>query len=234
MHWEYMPDDNWTYFAYPRASNVYSTSNYGNFVPEFSSTLSYSVRVRSPYANKMYYNPEVTYSPWKNHDNSSFPQASITCAYHNPFKTSVGCRDLTNNNTQSATWETYNGGAAGFPGGVTSSGGNRTFWPAQYFRYNSGDEWNAASYTQVLITPSVTSYTGGPNRSDCGDTPAQSATCTYAQEIQNFANWYTYYRSRILTARAGIGTAFADQGTNACNNSPRPVVQFEVVYQMSE
>jgi len=33
-------------------------------------------------------------------------------------------------------------------------------------------------------------------------------------EIQNFANWFTYYRSRILIARAGVGRAFAQQGTN--------------------
>lgn len=52
--------------------------------------------------------------------------------------------------------------------------------------------------------------TGGVNRNDCLNKP----TCTYQEEIQNFANWYTYYRSRILSARAGIGKAFARQGTN--------------------
>lgn len=31
---------------------------------------------------------------------------------------------------------------------------------------------------------------------------------SYAQEMQNFANWYQYYRSHILMARAGVGQAF--------------------------
>src|SRR5690606_14638203 len=34
---------------------------------------------------------------------------------------------------------------------------------------------------------------------------------TYAQEIQNFANWYTYYRSRMLASQAAIGRAFSTQ-----------------------
>ena len=54
----------------------------------------------------------------------------------------------------------------------------------------------------------TSTYTGGANRLDC----AAVYTCTYAEEIQNFANWYTYYRSRVLLARAGIGRAFAEQG----------------------
>ncbi len=214
MHWEYMPDDNWTFFVYPRASNVYGPSDYGNFVPEFNSALSYSSRTRSPQINKMYYNPEITYVPWVTSSGLPIGAASITCAPHNPYNTGAGCRDLTVNNTQTANWETYNGLPVGFPGGVTTTSASRTFWPAVYYRYtgvvfDNVTEWTAANFTQVLITPTVTSYTGGSKRTDCNPTPT---TCTYAQEIQNFANWYTYYRSRILTARGGVGRAFATQG----------------------
>jgi hypothetical protein len=53
--------------------------------------------------------------------------------------------------------------------------------------------------------PAMT-YPGGPARSDC----ANPAACTYAEEIQNFANWFTYYRKRKLMLAAGMGQAMAN------------------------
>lgn len=43
------------------------------------------------------------------------------------------------------------------------------------------------------------------NRSDC----AAASTCTYAEEMTNFANWYAYYRSRGQMAKTAIGRAFS-------------------------
>ena len=220
MHWEQMPSDNRTRYVYPRAAGIYGGSDYSNRVPIFSNTLSYSVRVRSSDINKMYYNPEVTYVPWSTASGGSFGNASVTCAPHNPQNPSspasaAVCRDLTATNTQWSRWDSYNGTAGGFPGGVTRNDGTRSFWPAVYYRYNGGvydgtTDWNTANYTEVLIRPAQATYTGGPERSDCS-TPA---SCSYNEEIQNFANWYTYYRSRVLTSRAGIGRAFAGQSSN--------------------
>ncbi|MBV1930327.1 MAG: hypothetical protein KUG71_01320 [Porticoccaceae bacterium] len=220
MHFEYLPDDTMTRYVFPRATNVYGPSDYSNRLAEFNNALSYSVRVRSPQINKLYYNPEITYLPWSTSSGGILAPASPTCALHNPKNPGTGanvCRNLTVNNTQQARWRTYNGTAGGWPGGMTtSSSQTRTFWPAVYYRYTGSvydgtSDWNTANFTQVLITPAVPTYTGGSKRTDCG---SGSPTCTYAQEIQNFANWYTYYRSRILTARAGVGRAFATQGTN--------------------
>jgi len=216
MHWENLPEDNWTYFVYPRASDVYGTSDYTNYVVGFDDSASYNVRVRSNHSNKLYYNPATTYTPWVTSAGASMGDASTTCAPHNPYKTSAGCRNLTVNNTQSAYWDSYDGLAAGFiPANITTSGWeSRTFWPAVYYRYTgtAGDEaqeWTASNYTKVEIKSTTTSYTDGDRsgRTDCAAAP----TCTYAEEIQNFANWYTYYRSRILLARNGIGKAFASQ-----------------------
>lgn len=41
-----------------------------------------------------------------------------------------------------------------------------------------------------------------------GGSSTQSIVRSYAAEMQNFANWYQYYRSHGLLARAGIGQAF--------------------------
>ena len=91
----------------------------------------------------------------------------------------------------------------------------RSFWPAFYYNFtgdidSTASKENAANYTRVEIrSGQMLPSTGSANRSDCAAAP----NCTYDEEIQNFANWYTYYRSRILLARAGVGRAFAEQGT---------------------
>ncbi|MBB5210912.1 pilus assembly protein [Microbulbifer hydrolyticus] len=90
----------------------------------------------------------------------------------------------------------------------TASADSETFWPARYYWHDGGSEWDRDNYTKTDIR-SGSDYSGHDRskRSDC-----DNGICTYAQEIQNFANWYTYYRSRTLAARAGIGRAFAEQG----------------------
>ena len=43
------------------------------------------------------------------------------------------------------------------------------------------------------------------NRTDC----ATAGACTYAEEMTNFANWHTYYRTRRNTMKTAAGQAFA-------------------------
>jgi type IV pilus assembly protein PilY1 len=217
MHWEIMPEEvRYSYFVYPSASDVYGTSNYTNYVVSFTESNNiYDKWARSSAINKVYYDPEVTYLPWSSSDGSRMDNASITCAPHNPVDTGKGCRNLTSNNSQFAGWQSApNGTAFANLNGTTinTSWQSRSFWPALYYAFtgdasSDADRANASNYTRVEIR-SGSSYTGGSNRSDCAAAP----TCTYDEEIQNFANWYTYYRSRILLARAGVGRAFAEQG----------------------
>ncbi len=191
-------------YMFPYDPGVYGGSDYTKGVVDFDTTNPptnpYTASFRSSEVNKIYYNPAVTYQPWSNADGSQMINAVTTCAPHNPKNTDAGCRDLTSSKTQTAYWLKSDGKFT-----VEES---RTFYPALYFNYNGGDINQAASYTPVEIKPSTTSYVGGPNRTDCALAP----TCTYVEEIQNFANWYTYYRSRVLLARAGIGRAFSAQG----------------------
>ncbi|MFN3236993.1 MAG: PilC/PilY family type IV pilus protein, partial [Pseudomonadales bacterium] len=49
-------------------------------------------------------------------------------------------------------------------------------------------------------------YPRGAKRTDCQTT---ASGCTYEEEIQNFANWFTYYRSREFTAKAALGVVIA-------------------------
>ncbi|MFV1921090.1 MAG: pilus assembly protein [Methylotenera sp.] len=52
-----------------------------------------------------------------------------------------------------------------------------------------------------------------PNRTDCvADTVNQ--TCTYIEEMTNYANWYTYYRTRIQMMKTSTSIAFKDVGSD--------------------
>lgn len=206
MQWEIMPDDI-TYFSYlyPRPSGLYGGTDYANQVPDFNSANIYNALLRSPSNNKIYYDPAVTYTPWAQSSGASWVNAPITCAPHNPQLPGLGCRNLTANQTVNMSGSSYWYGSGGW------YQGNHTFYPAVYYRYNGGSIWSTGNYTQVQIISTTATYTGDgrASRTDC-----TAGTCTYAQEIQNFANWYTYYRSRILLSRAGVGKAFAAQGNN--------------------
>ncbi|MEL3927953.1 PilC/PilY family type IV pilus protein [Aeromonas enteropelogenes] len=206
MHFEIMPEsliENDARYVYPRANNVYGNDDYANYTITFASDNARNAYVRSSHNNKLYYNPQLTYRPWANADGTLMANAKVTCAPHNPLKTAAGCRDLTQTNR--AWWAIYYTEFSPYYYNQDES-----FWPAVYFDYKgSGNVFNAKNYTRVVINKAVaTIYGGRPNRSDCKNAPV----CTYDEEIQNFANWYTYYRSRILAARAGVGRAFASQG----------------------
>ncbi|MCZ8110587.1 MAG: pilus assembly protein [Betaproteobacteria bacterium] len=60
------------------------------------------------------------------------------------------------------------------------------------------------SFERVDIVPSTTSYPKALARTDCA-----GATCTYDEEMTNFANWFAYYRTRMQTMKSGVSLAFA-------------------------
>ncbi len=234
MHWEMMPDqmlfrrvsNGSVNYVYPRANGIYGGSDYSNLVATVD-PVAYNAVTRSPQQNPIYYNPAITYQPWIKHDGTFYPEANPLCAFHSPEDRSVPdlltatqgpeiCRNLVtvSTNFNSNTWVDC-GPSTTTPGTFSCqrTTAPKFYWPATYF-WHSDDEpvWDYNSYTRTEIRPLQTTYTGHNRqlRSDCAD--AANATCTYNEEILNFANWYTYYRSRNLAAKAGIGFAFYQQG----------------------
>ena len=65
---------------------------------------------------------------------------------------------------------------------------------------------NFASYKgySINVLPTAGSYTKYPKRTDCAGT-----VCTQTEERQNFANWFSYYRTRNLLARGSLSEAFS-------------------------
>ena len=59
-------------------------------------------------------------------------------------------------------------------------------------------------FTRTNIVPATPSYGNRPLRSDCAAKP----TCSYNEEMTNFANWYAYYRTRLQMMKTVAGQVF--------------------------
>ncbi|BDB25121.1 type 4 fimbrial biogenesis protein PilY1 [Cupriavidus sp. P-10] len=209
--WDLTPDrGNWLIYTFPLpgGGQVYSAG--GTYykdanasVVNFSSTSLAAARYRTAALNVSYYNPDVTYGAWFD-PSGNLAKASPKKAYYNPMLPDNGSIDLTADNTVKTYWLDDDG--KGF------SEKKVTFYPALYYRYDSTLSGCNASTSSLKCFKryeirSGSTFPHNGKRMDC----ASSASCTYDEEIQNFANWFQYYRSRILAMRAAVGQAFAGQ-----------------------
>lgn len=216
MMWETLPDEltfrfnngtavSWMKWVFPRISNLHGGGDYVTNAANartvrFSGNL--AAQARSSSVNRMYYNPAVTYRPWVNANGSEMDPADPVAALHRPLFPALGTRNLTVDNTWTGVWWNDDGG---------TTNQAQTFFPAVYYFFNGGDQTLEASYTRVEIRPGNAPFNGHgrENRTDCANASATVPSCTYEEEIQNFANWYTYHRNRVFASRAGISRAFA-------------------------
>lgn len=206
MQWEVMPDENLYFgsYVFPRPNNLYGGVTYSNQIANFDDDNVHNFFTRSSANNAVFYNPDVTYVPWSNADGTSMGNASPTNALYNPAIPALGGLNLVNQQTQFACWFRHDSNLNSAFGDPCN--GNHSYWPITYYNYNGGSPTDRNSYTRVRITTSTAS--------SATFTSPGGIVRTKAEETQNFANWFQYYRSRVLTARAGVGRAFAKQGSN--------------------
>ena len=62
-------------------------------------------------------------------------------------------------------------------------------------------------FIRTDIVSSRNSYPKSTQRTDC-----QGDTCTYDEEMTNFANWYSYYKTRNQMMKTAVGLAFQPLG----------------------
>ncbi len=129
------------------------------------------------------------------------------------------CSDLDLSNCTASTTPT---GVFAFPAHVrfcqtltqstqaaTPTGGTPPQCIGRYINQGTGTKWRYARYgrfQRVDIKPSTPTYGNRPSRNDCLAAP----TCSYAEEMTNFANWYAYYRTRMQMMKSASGHAFID------------------------
>lgn len=175
-----------------------------NHMPDNVSNDTGHVGYKNSSCNSIYYNPNIVYEPPRQYNGNSFSNASFTAAYRDGYATSLGtAADL------STSYYAYNSTESG-------GGGTDTTQPAYYYSYSG---------TQTL-TPTV---------SPCTDNSSSSYPHTFAatgggtwtkvqvsatsgphggDERQNFANWYQYYRTRIMMMKGALSRAFVQLTNN--------------------
>lgn len=160
--------------------------------------------MRAATTNTIYYNPEVRYQPWPVAAGGRMSNASVTAAPRDPMNpSSGGTINLTNVRSVDTTWCFRDSRSD-----CTSN--SESYDPGLYFVLNKNTDGSykdptlSASYTEYSINRE-TSFTKHTARTDCTGT-----ICTQAEEQQNFANWFTYYRTRNLLARGALAEAFSE------------------------
>lgn len=151
--------------------------------------------------NTIYYNPATTYVVPKYANGTDYPVASFTAARNDGFGTSGNSSNQTGNVSLLPSGGTTDL-RTGFKGN-NLSGTERAF----YYRW-TGPTTDGAGNPR-------------PNASDCqGSAPNASRNVPHttgnwqkvqisgATEEQNFAIWFTYYRTRMLTMKTAAGRAF--------------------------
>lgn len=169
------------------------------FLPDPVYSFQYQPEGCSSTVNRMYYDPTITYTAGVDSSGTSLGNASFTGAWIVGYNHSLGTVDLSTG--YQAVWSmdpdvTTNTLFADCGTGV--SGGQAAY----YF-----------VYTPTLPTCSpVSTATDGCYQQIT--VSATSGVAPHVDERQNFANWYSYYRVRTLSARTAIGRAFGPLGTN--------------------
>src|SRR5262249_28008731 len=160
--------------------------------------------------NTVYYNPLIQYQPWVglNRNNVDFGNAPPTAAPLDPYESPIRTIDLTAPITYVSNDVPVISGAPS--DGSANVSNNNVYIPRYYTTTATGRPAWDAPHTLVEIKNDGTTYAGGPDRADCAVDDGDPSTCTYAQEIQNYANWFTYYRSREYMAKASLGRAVAE------------------------
>ncbi|RCW66470.1 type IV pilus assembly protein PilY1 [Marinobacter nauticus] len=172
--------------------------------------------------NRQYYNPETLYTLPPKADGTLYPEPTFPNGYGDPFEDTAGTVDILSDSDYSDSGR---------------------YVDYSYNRRKScerdGGDWN--SYYDVCVfegTPSFVYFVGNEEHHviEDGESCDGFTNCHHAGDSltidgeettygQNVANYYSYYRSRFLSAKSGIMGAFSELdpafrfGFGSINNS---------------
>ncbi|MFZ5454869.1 MAG: pilus assembly protein [Pseudomonadota bacterium] len=231
MLYETLPDyfrDIWDFELAMR--NTGSTSIY---MPDYDDLNIFNLALRSSSLNRIYYNPNVTYRTWTNADGTGYAQSSPTAAPIRPGSSTT--IDLTTEKTHTFRWRTntsvttFSASSSAVPRTFSCPDGPdgntqpddtcaQTYAPMTFFVHKgTGSIYERANYYRYRIVGAAATRKDMANGTETAVTSfswAGGITRTLDQEKQNFANWYTYNRSRINAAKGGVSYAFSTLGQN--------------------
>lgn len=186
-------------------NRVYSDSSHDHYAVPPLPQYAYS---RSPDYNKAYFNPYDSYLPWPSVGNKTYGNITATAAPSDP-EVGSDTFDLTSEIDASSSGHTFKI----HPGMPKPDGGTYggealepfAYYPATFYLKSELD--SAFGYTATPgsdgLAPDGSTLHGYEIKPANFDTAAN-----YEAMLQNFANWFSYYRKRHLAIRAGLSHAF--------------------------
>jgi type IV pilus assembly protein PilY1 len=181
----------------------------------------------SPEVNKVYYNPNITYLPPKTASGTTMPDRTFTSAPIDGIAYTLGTNTTTRNlsNDFRIDWDlggsaenrpktilratTTTVGAAGGPPNTTN-GANCQAADTQYRIYPFADA-RAFYYQYNPSSVTCTAIAADSRRFNNACYTAVDVNAASAVQKTNFANWYSYYRTRSLLARTSLSRVFDSQ-----------------------
>lgn len=192
--------------------------------------------------NTLYYNPAVTYQPWLKPDGSRYVGGtSYDSAYRDIYgpgdEVHLGLGHVESVEVRERVWENRMVEVSkGYDGKDVEEIAQTYFVPSgtgdlsqesSYIRYQI--RWGKQGSQRVLRVEECTG-TGWGNCRWATPEISKGQSRSEADEIANFATWYSYHRTRMKTAKAGASEAFSQVGENIrmgfntiWNRSPYPI-----------
>ena len=181
-----------------------------------------AIGYRSSLCNKIYYNPQFKYLPPVKADGSSYPEQNFYGALYDGFQSQS---ESVNLGTSFMAWrnETTSPTVPASSGSLHyASDCSKSTATCKTTNYPGLDNAQTAAY-YFIYTGNQREQLGNNTANDqCKDIPASGAASSDnwteiivgSNEQTNFANWFSYYRTRILTMKTAISHAFRDLGEN--------------------
>jgi len=173
-----------------------SGSMYWSFMPDnvYNTTQN---KFKSPQGNKVYYDPSVTYTP------PPVPAGAVATYSDGTPVQPAGT--LGNAKFTDAWFDGYDLAGRNSPGNYVGATPRRVNLNTSYKATFYYGPYYSTGYNQEFLETTVrpAHYYNCPTNTCSGPYYMQSDA-----EKQNFANWYSYYRTRNYAARAGVALAF--------------------------
>ncbi len=175
--------------------------------------------------NTIYYNPTTPYLPWVTADGSRLTGGTSYTKAFSSANLASGSVDLSDDT------QTYF---------VPKNSSVDLTKKENYYRYQIRWVGSWPNRTLKVVRSEYGTSKGKEGEADagCSATKNNWQNCSFsppagrtdAEEMKNFATWYSYYRTRMKVAKAGASEAFSQLGTNMrvgydsiWNNNPYPI-----------
>lgn len=223
MNWEALPDAFISLWDFELS--IATGTRESDYVPDYDDLNILNVAMRTSQINKVFYNPNVSYRRWTLQDGTLYANSNPTNA--KPTPAAGAGINLTAVQSGKFRW-VRNITATTFAFNKTlvprsSSCGadltcTKTFWPMTFYVYKgTGSDLERRNYYRYQIRGSDADrldLDSGQLDTLTSFAWADGVTRTIAEEQQNFANWYTFSRSRRDAAKNGVSAAFSTLGDN--------------------